>query len=179
MVRFTVVRNPYTRILSSYLDKHLLGGHVQHDRHVWNKIFFEFLPPGSIPDDNTDGFINFQEWVAKVGAVVKAFPGQVESHIAPQSELCALNSFKYDFVASFENLGEDIELLAEVLRLHEKRLPRPDLGKVFHSTDSAKKMGEMYDQVAVNEVGSAYQMDLKCPLNNVSFTVPAVLASLP
>eukprot|EP00271_Cylindrocystis_brebissonii_P003474 TRINITY_DN1445_c0_g1_i1.p1 TRINITY_DN1445_c0_g1~~TRINITY_DN1445_c0_g1_i1.p1 ORF type:complete len:838 (+),score=57.44 TRINITY_DN1445_c0_g1_i1:480-2993(+) len=177
--RFSIVRNPWNRILSSYLDKHVHGGVVERDRHSWNDNFFRRLPPGSYPGRDTDGFIEFPDFVAKCGQAIRRYRADVDAHIAPQADMCALNSIKYHLIIPFEKMNEGVQALSAALRLKERGFPEPPIkqkDKVY-STGSSNKLKKYFNQQTVEAVRRAYYMDMHFPLNNVKFEPPEAIVS--
>ena len=174
LYRFTVVRNPWNRILSSYLDKHVKGGVIEHDRHWWNEIFFGRLPPGSIPGRSTDGLVEFGAFVEKCGQAIRRNRFDIDAHIAPQADMCALNTIKYDLIIPFKMIQEGVEMLAQNLRLRERNIPLPDIKSKLHATGSEKEAAKYQTPQSIEEVARSYYMDLSFPLNGVHFFPPEV-----
>jgi len=108
MDRFIIVRNPYARLLSGWLDK----------RVVWREEV-KFWPPPYSPllrEANTPPSpVEFAEFVH---ALVSTPPESVNSHFRPISNHCWLSQgFTFDFVLKVELLDEWYEMFISRLNL--------------------------------------------------------------
>ncbi|WP_161596934.1 sulfotransferase family protein [Rhizobium glycinendophyticum] len=84
--KFTFVRNPYTRVLSAYLDKVKTG---------------KKMPP--LPD-----FYSFCQYLDRGGLHANA-------HWAPQSSLLLIPLHRFDFIGRMETLSQDMSVVGRRL----------------------------------------------------------------
>ena len=176
--KFTFIRNPWVRILSAYLDKHVNGGQVQNNRQLWNRLFFKPLNVSAI-QEKPDALLEYNVFMTHVKAIIDGYRIWVESHIAPQADICALNLIKYDFVGRFEKLATDSALVAKKMGAEEKGLGLMTAYDSPHKTGSDRKLRVHYDKETTELVKEGYWMDIKIPLNNIDFKIPGVLKNVP
>lgn len=105
--RFLVVRNPYVRFLSAYLDK------------VKDKKDRNFLPPGFIPGQS------FEIFVQKMLEYQKGYNssrwGNFNDHFSLMSKSCALPAgMTYDYVLPLEQMDHWYEAFIRTLGLVEE-----------------------------------------------------------
>lgn len=97
---FTMVRNPFLRILSGYLDKARLS--QPQGRAFYGRYFLRS------PPDEPIGFVHFLRCVAS------DHPRACNPHFAPQYVNTVVHHIDYDFLGSVE----DIDAMAAFLRGH-------------------------------------------------------------
>ncbi|CAI5511344.1 unnamed protein product [Closterium sp. Naga37s-1] len=143
LVRFVFVRNPFSRLVSAYMDKVVQGeGIGMRTRIGWTLRFFFRLAtvsrqthrPFALSDLSHPSHLApaLSPWGAlrlMLGAVVsfKEFARLVEearrmddlvamdNHLAPQTFLCGLNHIKYDVVGRFEHMQQDVQAVLSAL----------------------------------------------------------------
>ena len=100
--RFAFIRSPYTRILSSYLDK-IVANEYERKR---------LLPNLGIKENKIITFKHFLELISLI-------PDQKRDiHFMSQSELLMINKINYNFLGRFENFESDFKfVLDEVLKI--------------------------------------------------------------
>ncbi|CAI5519554.1 unnamed protein product [Closterium sp. Naga37s-1] len=163
--RFVFLRNPYTRVLSAYLDKMLRGGGPDDlGAGFWAQAFFGQLVTHSLWDVVTfrsgpgtarlrsiweviqlrTGFrITFDEFVDFLGEaweIESRF--HLDVHIVPQTLLCALDRIKYDFVGRFENMDEDVMTLMR--RFGREPGDAFSFGKKLQKTKSRGRLSDAF-----------------------------------
>jgi hypothetical protein len=149
-LKFSFVRNPYTRILSCYLDK--IAGHPDLKRAYLPKLG---LPP--------DGEFSFREFLELVG---RQQPREMNVHWAPQSFLLSSDKVGYDFLGRVERLETD---LARVLDMRD--LPAPPVSRRArsHATGAHKRLSDFYGPEEIALVREIYAEDFtrfgysRCP----------------
>lgn len=99
--RFSFVRNPFTRILSCYLDK-IVGRQAERDIR---------LPQIGV-DPMRD--ISFLEFLERIG---QQEHHEMDIHWAPQVHLLALPRMTYDFLGRFESFQADMNRLMSRLSI--------------------------------------------------------------
>lgn len=175
--KFVFVRNPWSRVLSSYLDKAVRGGE-QNDPWGWSDVFFgplgKELP--EVEEGNIEKHMSFVKFVDLVDQMRKEKRDDMEAHIALQSDLCALSQVRYDFVGRMENLEEDSKRLMEALDMRtDSKLS--ELGHT-HATNSDAKLLKHYTQELVGRVREVYGPDVKIPLNGIVHMPPTALQAM-
>ncbi|CAI5963106.1 unnamed protein product [Closterium sp. NIES-65] len=146
--KFSFVRNPFTRIASAYLNKHVDGGYP-HDRKYWNERFFAGLQAYNelMKSQNGSDFIPFSTFMSFLQMQATRYVARMDPHVRPQINLCKLNSIRYDFIGRFENLEEDV---AKVMRQFGKEGKDAfNIGHGAHPTNASDKLLELYDQVSL------------------------------
>ena len=100
-----MTRNPYTRVLSSYLDrfraKSAIYGHMQRQARTYG-----------LPFDEVNG-VSFLEFLRICDAV--ASPRKLDQHVRPQYNHVHANFISFDAVAKFETMAPDLEKIFDHL----------------------------------------------------------------
>jgi hypothetical protein len=117
---FTVVRNPYVRILSAYLDKLKPGSRVR----MW------FCRRFSIKDLARISFLDFLTCIAS------QHPRRIDAHFAPQYVVTLAHHVDYDFVGSVEQMDD---VAAYLRRNHLSFITNRE-----HATKAASFLEEHY-----------------------------------
>ncbi|HHN73470.1 MAG TPA: hypothetical protein ENK13_05220, partial [Thermopetrobacter sp.] len=123
--RFCFVRNPYTRVLSCYLDK------------IAGRRRARFLPKlGFAPEQD----VTLGEFLERLAACRRLL--RLNPHWAPQSFLIRPDRIRYHFIGRFEHLESHLRLLAATLG-YEHLLADPDRVAVRpHRTDAGERVRE-------------------------------------
>ncbi|WP_108261597.1 sulfotransferase family 2 domain-containing protein [Mangrovicoccus ximenensis] len=142
--RFSFTRNPFTRVLSGYLDK-IVASDWERPRH---------LPRlGFAPDARID-FATFLEALA-------ARPERARDiHFAGQCRLLMIGDFSYDFLGAFERFDADF---AEARRRYygeDAEAPPASAGR-RHATGAGAKLAEHYGPAEIALVRDIYARDFE------------------
>ncbi|MEX5729259.1 hypothetical protein Ga0609869_002612 [Rhodovulum iodosum] len=153
-VKFTFVRDPYTRTLSAFSDK-ILG------RRPQARPFTEWF--GDWPDDAPPGFADFCRFLDAGGLTL-------DPHWAPQTDILLLPVAAFDFIGRTERLEED---LAEVLT----RIFGPTDARAIESrgrrTGASDRVAQAYTPEALDIVNRLYARDFRELDYPVRQTLPA------
>ena len=138
---FTIVRNPYVRVLSAYLDK--IQRH--QDRNVWGRFSAEHR----LGDDRI-AFVEFLRIVARTP------DDRMDPHWRPQSVNLAPAVVPYNFIGSLENFEADLRhILRRIFPDHE--MPIKDFKP--HHTGAADQLSHYYGQEELRLTQSIYARD--------------------
>lgn len=125
---FAFVRNPYSRLLSCYLDK--IG---PPPRRSYRDVKVHNL--GLAPDDK----ISFREFLERVSEQPKR---KMDIHWSPQTRLTGWGKISLDFIGRFESFEADLRRLMTV-----SGVTAPDeliTRRAGHATDAHRRLDEYY-----------------------------------
>lgn len=134
LFRFTVVRNPYTRTLSAYLDK--IKRRFDQGRKV-ESSFAEFL----------DALANGRLYA--------------NAHWAPQSSLLLLPLEDFDFIGKVETLTDDLAHIHNRILRVEGLEREPVTSVLSHATGATDKLNSYYDEANIETVRTLYRQDFE------------------
>ena len=97
-VRIVLVRNPYDRLLSAYLDKMVLQRKAR------------LAPGGFEPGGSFESFL---------GNLTRLDPGKVDIHYRPMSLQCGMPALSYDYVLRVEEMAAWYEPFVRLLGLEQ------------------------------------------------------------
>lgn len=144
VVKFSFVRNPYTRLLSCYLDK-IVGNAGQK-----NQISIQ-LGYG----DGSDQPISFEEFV---DAILVQAPMHMDPHWRIQYDQTFHQGINYDFIGRFERLEEDLRHVISLIGIDFDRyyeVTRP------HITGANEKLKQYYTPAIQEKVYQKYKLDFE------------------
>jgi hypothetical protein len=136
---FAVVRNPYTRILSAYLDK--LGSGFRAPGAAFR--FQAGLPQRAK--------VTFETFVRSVS---KSLPYEDDRHWAPQTDNLLSGAFRIDCLGSVENMPGLLRRLGD-----EIGIVRPDPSRSRHATGAVNKVAEYFTPELRDLVVEKYSED--------------------
>ena len=136
--KFTVVRNPYVRILSAYLDRL-----CTEKRRKFNRIF-------GFPEED---IISFESFLLSICVMPSE---KLDVQFAPMWVLSMFPVIRYDAVIKMENFEEGAKFLLKKFSLTYK-LSAYSYNN--HSTGSSKKLSQYYNENCINLVKSIYEND--------------------
>lgn len=123
--RYAFVRNPFTRILSAYLDKIV--------KNQWER---QRLLPGLGVDPSEN--ISFSVFLDKISLTESH---KQDIHFTSQCNLLMPNKIKYSYIGRFETLGNDIEYLVSKNIFSKSFLNEMSAGK-HHQTNADERLKE-------------------------------------
>lgn len=142
---FTFVRNPYSRVLSAYLDK-ILDKKEKYDSSHYKKYrnkMFKFSNSKKIT------FENFVIYLENGGLYDNP-------HWTPQLDLIPVDIGKLDFIGKQENLEDDINHITLKLFNSDKVETH---SKLFHETGANNLIKEYYTKELQDKVYTLYKDD--------------------
>ena len=158
---FAMVRNPYTRVLSAYLDKIArridgpkpgrAGRDEAFDRMVERIEAFraDALDPAAFPRISFEVFLRWLE--------ADASPACRNEHWAPQTAILGQWIDRCDGIGRFEAMDRDAPV---ILRAMGSRVSFPDQAKIrFPATAASDRLAEHYTPAAAEIVRRLYAAD--------------------
>lgn len=142
--KFCFVRNPYTRLLSAYLNK-IVGNEAQKDG-----IMIQ-LGYGNVHQKE----LSFETFV---DAVIEQPIMHMDAHWRLQYYQNFHTNIKYDFIGRFEQFDQDLAIVAERLNI--------DLDKYYkrmsgHATNAGKKVSAFYTPQIAEKVYKKFKIDFE------------------
>ncbi|GJP43484.1 hypothetical protein CLOM_g2938 [Closterium sp. NIES-68] len=178
--KFTFVRNPFSRVASAYSNKLVLTDTPKHKtgtgwgtRQYWSNTFFHHVKPMYEAVKDSQGLVTFPDFVRLVGKLLASHRADMDRHLAPQEDICALGAMKYDFVGRFERMEEDVKVVVD--KFGGKHLDVFKFGKGAHFTDTDRRLAKLYDKDTYERVKKIYAMDFYIAMNNITHETPRAL----
>jgi hypothetical protein len=131
LFKFTVVRNPYTRTLSAYLDK---------------------VERRALRDNKESSFRDFL-YSLKKGKLYS------NAHWAPQNALLLLPVDQFDFIGKVETIETDLAFIKETIL--KKRPEEPIKSFLNNSTGAVRKLKAYYDSETAELVRMLFRDDFE------------------
>jgi len=140
---FGIVRNPYTRVLSAYLDKICRAG-ILREQFYWQH---------GLPNDLEIGFEAFLELLLKPGSIH-------DQHYRTQADNLYLGGMHIDLVFPLEDYTRHLdELRGRIPNLVDEYAASPESSAQKHATKSSEKIDRYYSQEAIALVQEVYRAD--------------------
>jgi len=136
---FTFVRNPWSRLVSTWKDKCFSD--------TTSVVYKEMYSP--YRNSFKDFIFTLSEDPDKFYAT---WEGIIDRHVRPYIDLCPLNDI--DFIGRFENLQHDFNTVCDKIGIPEKKLPHKNKTKHKHYT-------EYYDDETRQIVAERYAKDIE------------------
>lgn len=150
--KYTFIRDPFSRILSAYLNKFSNNEHVDYFINLHNEIL-EYKRVNKL-DPEIDGltFYTFLHWLK-----YSLSPHVKNEHWLPQSEIIGEDLLLYDYIGRFENIEYDSHKILDMLNC-DIRFPTQQDVK-FKATEAIEKIKQYYGQKEVALVLDIYEKD--------------------
>ena len=197
--RAVFVRDPWTRLLSAYLNKFVEEPEAR--RRGWLKELLRPLRDGGAArgggargaaaraahgalvaeaEASPEAQPSFATFLAVLEASAAARPALMNEHWAPQADLCSLQTLRYDFVGEMRSLAADVQALGSLLGL-EVLLPQgSDYGWQGNRNASRQLAHHYTSRALVARVARVYARDAALPLHGVHYHASGVFgASMP
>lgn len=141
--RFSFVRNPYSRLLSGFLDK-LITNEYERQRH---------LPMMGFEQGYTPTLLEFLERLAQKPDTER------DIHFRTQSALLMLDNVNYDFIGRFERFDSDFLWLQQAFYgIDRPKESYEDFGK-HHASDANSKIRQYFGSHEAQIVREIYAAD--------------------
>lgn len=142
--RFCFVRNPYSRILSSYLDK-IVVNKWEMQRH---------RPNLGLPAEGDVSFEEFLEAINEKPAV------ELDIHYCPQVILLQPDRIKYDFIGRFDSFAASFDTVLSYINPTENE-EQNIVSVAHHSVKARQKLAEHMTPRVVELIQSMYHDDFE------------------
>jgi len=153
--RFSIVRDPYKRHLSCYLNKFQNKAKVSQEYQNFYKqlIHYRFTPEEIVAAEKP----TFREFTQHI---LKKHPQYLNEHWAHQYYICGFGMVPFDFIGKLENIVNDSAVAFEALGWHGESFPsQAQIG--FHSSGTSSKTAEYYDDAIYDAVSQKFARDLE------------------
>lgn len=137
---FSIVRNPFSRVLSCYLDKICMKGAIRS----------RFCATYQIADSENISFERF------LSAILTSSPLRDDQHWRPQVQNLLIGAIPIDFVGFLEHFHEDFNIIAGRIGLP----PDPET-KNPHATNASGALAEFLTPLAVDLIREKYAEDFE------------------
>lgn len=157
--KLTCVRNPYTRILSAYLNKvkpfATDGAPPDRDRYFYDVFLrMEVFRKESRPNEHVMSFDCFLDWLEFSGD-----PLVSNEHWTPQTAIVGEGEVNFDYIGKFEQLETDAPILLQRMRCD---IPFPSHEAVkFPPTRASELVRTYYTPSAIEKVQRIYAKDFE------------------
>jgi len=171
--KIAFVRNPYSRVLSAYLDKidrvnknrntassndYFVTVHSEIrkfsqttlNRSLKHKLFGRFMHS---KEESVD-FLTFLQWIK--ANRTRSWAAQDE-HWTPQSEILRYPSVDIDFLGHFENLADDAKVALQMMGADFDFPSQNEIG--FKATGASSQLDQYYDDAHIALVDELYSSD--------------------
>lgn len=138
---FCFVRNPFTRVLSCYLDKMV--------RTVFERN--RLAPTLNLPVDKAPEFIDFLRAIEGQPAIKR------DIHWSAQSFLLRPRKFRYSFVGRFESFDTHFNAACKHLNIMDYVKP----AKVFHATNANELVNQYLGPKEIRLIQEIYKVDFQ------------------
>ena len=145
--KFCFVRNPYTRLLSCYLDKI-----VKPKTYKEKKGLMKFM---GLDNNEIDYPISFNDFISQIE---KQSLLDMDYHWRPQTYLTCQSTIKYDFIGKLESFNSDFGVVGKMISSELDSYYSPE---VRHQTDANKMLAEYYNDDLYNRVYNIYKLDFE------------------
>ena len=148
MYKFCFVRNPYSRLLSAYLDK-IRGGKEQ-------KMAVLLQTGRDMTDYEAD--IPFHEFV---DAVCDQPFSSMDIHWRPQYYQTFQDTIKYDFIGKFESFSDDFQKAIKHIAGDEQSTTQYLKSEARHATNASNVLSKFYGVRLRRKVYKKYKIDFE------------------
>lgn len=156
-LKFTFVRDPYTRALSCYMDKfqNREEKYVEQEYQPFLAQLLDWRIARSIDATRTPRL----SFPAFVDELAKQNPMEMNEHWMPQALLCGFGEMPYDFVGSMRTLQADSEFVLRSRNMSLERFPtQSDIGFKASGASDPENHG-LYTLETMMKVRLIYDVD--------------------
>lgn len=143
IVKFSIVRNPFTRLLSAYLEKIVFP-----DIPFWEGRIELYRRAGKDPN-KTMTFEEFLQTISQLSFY------EMDQHWRPLTYKLFWDSVDYSYIGYFENLDHDLKNILNIIYSSEVDIKK----RANVPTDANKKLHDYYDESTQALVLDIYRED--------------------
>jgi len=158
--KYACVRNPYSRLLSAYLNKIEHNLNLMKDGREKDDLFFtitckvetyrkERLNVDEYPEVN---FAVFLRWLMNGPKWLTS-----NEHWLSQTDLLMINNVKFDYIGRFEQLSLDAQIMMDMMGCNVAFPTQKDIN--FAPTSASMKVRKYYSEETMDLVKSLYMSD--------------------
>ncbi|KAJ8903886.1 hypothetical protein NDN08_000419 [Rhodosorus marinus] len=152
--KFVFVRDPYTRLLSAYMDKLVNKYESKEEYRIWLGKLYDWKHVRE-SDFINDARPSFQAFVDEL---LKQDPDRMNEHWMPQAYVCGFGEVPYDFVGRFENIERDASRVLQKIGAQDEDFPSQEqIG--FAATGSSQLVDEFYTLDIMLKARILYDVD--------------------
>lgn len=140
--KFTFTRNPYSRVLSAYLDKIVSNKTGRREKM-------------QVGADKVPTFGEFLRWLDEGGL-------HQDMHWAPQTSILLLPLSRFDFIGKLETLDEDFRTVLETIAPSHSTCSAKVRTRAPHATAAKDRMASYYSKELRGIVTRLYSNDFQC-----------------
>lgn len=156
VAKYCFVRDPYSRVLSAYLNKiepYVTG---ERDKNQGNVFFYEVYESIKSYVEEDDelikvDFYSFLKWLSYSNSYFVN-----NEHWFPQNRILHLDKIKYDFIGRMESIEQDSGVLLGLMQSHVE-FPKKTIAG--HSTNAGDKFSKYYCTKSIALVNKIYKDD--------------------
>lgn len=146
--KYTCVRNPFSRILSAYLNK------VESRKNIVSEDYFSIVVK-SIREHSKDESVSFLDFLTWLKTGPKWLT--TDEHWRLQTSMLNMDIIDYNFIGRFENLAVDGQKLLDLMGIDDAF---PTQEKVaFKPTNASNKLREYYTEKEIELVLDIFESD--------------------
>ena len=158
--KFTFVRNPWTRIISAYIDKFRSPGGITYKRAVDMNNFYRSSIPKKQLNEYFDGdnILSFEGFVDILYQQSKMSYESFDIHWIPQHFINDMYIGDFDFTGKLENFNKDFDVILEKLNIDIK--PNYKIGSLSHRFHKHREFYKSNSKL-IDKVAEIYKEDIK------------------
>lgn len=152
--RFAFVRDPYTRLVSAYLDKFQNKDASSEEYRLFMAQIYswKYVRERDIAKEPRPSFRAF------VDELLKQKPTRMNLHWMPQTYICGFGDVSYDFIGRFENLASDAKFALGSIGRGDVHFPsQEEIG--FMPSGATQSAAEYYTLELMLKVKIMYEID--------------------
>mmetsp|Transcript_7447 Transcript_7447/g.13461 ORF Transcript_7447/g.13461 Transcript_7447/m.13461 type:complete len:343 (-) Transcript_7447:1139-2167(-) len=152
--KFTFVRDPYTRLLSAYLDKFLNKDTSSEEYRLFVAQIYswKYVRNKDLSSEPKPSFRAF------IDELLKQNPSKMNLHWMPQTMVCGFGDLPYDFVGRFETLLSDASTVLDKIGVAGESFPTQEQIGFLPSGTNAM-IDELYSLDIMLKIRVLYEMD--------------------
>ena len=160
--KFTFVRNPWSRMVSSYMEKYRNPmGFKYKPAKIFNDTYLKLLSSSKeIKDEyfDEDNILSFKGFVDLCYQLSKKSYYNFDIHWMPQYIMNDMYIKDFDFIGKLENFEQDFNYITEKLNINFK--PNYKIGSLSHTFQKHKKFYDNNPEL-IDKIAEIYKEDIE------------------